>query len=313
METEKVREIKFAVLLLLQIPSIACYIGLIYHMISDKNILRALHHHAPLALLFVGFLAVIVDVSIVLNFLRTGLARPSTDTFCRIWNFIDLLFSTLVSILMLWTSIERHILIFHHHQLLNTKRKRFYIHYMPLIIIFAYLIPYYVYITFLHSCPNNFDYSQMICGGLCFYDFTPVWGVFDQLAHNIIPSILIALLNLGLWFRVLWQKNYRMRRAIEWRQHRKMILQLLPICIIYSFGYLPYGFVQCFRMIHGSTPLSTKIKDLLFYSFYLVCVLHSFASLIVMPEVYRKFFNLHSKRIFPVTIQPNQVTSKINT
>ncbi|CAF4372758.1 unnamed protein product [Rotaria sp. Silwood2] len=312
METIESRRIKFGVLLSLQIPSIACYLGLIYHITSNRVTLRALHNHAPLVLLFVGLITVIVDLSMILNFLRTGIVNPSTDVYCRIWNFIDLLLYALVSILMLWTSVERHILIFHHHQLLNTERKCFFGHYFPYCVIFGYLILFYTYIAFIHSCENHFDYYQVVCAGLCFVYDPPALGVFDQFAHTVIPSILIVILNLGLWFRVLWQKHHRMRRTMEWRQHRKMILQFLPVSILYSCGYLPFGFVQCYQAINGPTNLSLAIQQLyFFYLFYLIGTLHPFACLIGMPEIYWKWFCRRNPRVIPTCIQQKHKRNKV--
>ncbi|CAF1349580.1 unnamed protein product [Rotaria sp. Silwood1] len=56
-----------------------------------------------------------------------------------------------------------------------------------------------------------------------------------------------------------------MRRAVEWRRHRKMILQFLPVSILYSCGYLPFGFLQCYQAINGPTPL-IPTDAVIFYS-----------------------------------------------
>ncbi|CAF1219740.1 unnamed protein product [Rotaria sp. Silwood1] len=144
METDESRHTKFSILISIQIPSIICYIGLIYHMISNRPALQAVYNHAPLVMLFVGAATVLVDLSMVLNFLRTGIVIPTSDIYCHIWNFIDFLLYALASIMMLWQSIEKHILIFHYRQLLNTRKKRFFFHYAPLITIFLYLALFYV-------------------------------------------------------------------------------------------------------------------------------------------------------------------------
>ncbi|CAF4842227.1 unnamed protein product, partial [Rotaria sp. Silwood1] len=253
METDESRHTKFSILISIQIPSIICYIGLIYHMISNRPALQAVYNHAPLVMLFVGAATVLVDLSMVLNFLRTGIVIPTSDIYCHIWNFIDFLLYALASIMMLWQSIEKHILIFHYRQLLNTRKKRFFFHYAPLITIFLYLALFYVYVTFIYQCQNNFDYRKVICGGLCFVINNPALSVFDQFAHTVVPSILFVISNIGLWGRILWQKHHRMRRPIEWRRHRKMILQFIPVSILFSCGYLPFGFVQIYQAMNGPT------------------------------------------------------------
>ncbi|CAF1627600.1 unnamed protein product [Rotaria magnacalcarata] len=221
-----------------------------------------------------------MDLFMILNFLQTGVVKPSTNAYCRAWNFIDLLLYALLSIMMLWTSIEWHILIFHNQQLLNTQRKLVYVHYAPVAFIFGYLTDFYMYIAFIHQCENQFDYSQVVCAGLCVVIDTPVLGVFDQLAHTIVPSILIVIANICLLLRVLWQKHYRMRQAIYWRKHRKMIWEFLPVSVFYLCSYLSFGFIQCYHMTHGPTSLSIIIQQFyFFYLFYIIGALRPFACL----------------------------------
>ncbi|CAF2405451.1 unnamed protein product [Rotaria sp. Silwood2] len=105
-----------------------------------------------------------------------------------------------------------------------------------------------------------------------------------------------------------------MRRTMEWRQHRKMILQFLPVSILYSCGYLPFGFVQCYQAINGPTNLSLAIQQLyFFYLFYLIGALHPFACLIGMPELYWKWIHRENPRVAPVAYQTNNKTNKIAT
>ena len=67
---------------------------------------------------------------------------------CLMWWFIDYGFYGAVTVYLAWGSIERHILVFHSHQLLRTQRQRFFIHYLPLIILSIYLLalPYLIYL-----------------------------------------------------------------------------------------------------------------------------------------------------------------------
>ncbi|CAM4925519.1 unnamed protein product [Rotaria socialis] len=215
METVESCHTKFGVLISLQIPSIACYIGLVYHMLSSRHNLQKLRNHTAISMLFVGFIAVIMGLSMILNFLQTGTLKLGTGAYCRVWNFIDLLLYALLSILMLLTSIERHILIFHKQQILNAQRKRFYVHYIPLACIFGYLI-FFLYLNRFHPSMRKSIRLQSsgLCWSICFVIDTPVLGVFDQLAHTIVPSILIFIANICLLLRALWQKHYHMRQAI---------------------------------------------------------------------------------------------------
>jgi hypothetical protein len=104
--TDLTLRIKFGILLSLQIPSVLCYLFLLFHLLFKRSMRRSLNNHVFIVLLFIGL----------------------------IWNFLDLFLYSLTNVLMLWASIERHILIFHK-SILNIQRKRFIIHYLPLIIL----------------------------------------------------------------------------------------------------------------------------------------------------------------------------------
>ncbi|CAF4466116.1 unnamed protein product [Rotaria socialis] len=117
----------------------------------------------------------------------------------------------------------------------------------------------YVYGAFIYPCENHFDYHQVCCAGLCFAIENRVLGLFDQFAHTLILSTLIVIVNLGLCCRVVLQKHQRMRRSMEWRQHRKMIIQFVSVAVLYMSSYLTYGSLQCYQLINGPTNLSTTI------------------------------------------------------
>ncbi|CAF3053693.1 unnamed protein product, partial [Rotaria sp. Silwood2] len=292
----------------LQIPSIICYIASIHNILSNRNNLKALHNHGPLLLLFVGIITVMFDLSMILDFLRTGVVNPTIDGYCRIWIFFDMLLYAIVCVLMLWISIERYILIFHYRKFFDTQQKRLLIHYFPFIIIFVYLISFYIYGAFIYPCENKFDYHFVICGSLCFAFDNHILGLFDQFVNSLIPSLLIIFVNIGLWFRIFWQKHYRMRKVMEWRRHRKIIIQFIPVAILYMSGYLAYGSLQCYHMIYDPTNLSTIIQQLyFFYLFHLVGLLHPFICLIGMPAVYRKWLPKRDRHVSPAII--NQTNS----
>ncbi|CAF4344372.1 unnamed protein product [Rotaria magnacalcarata] len=299
METVESRLIKFGIFMTLQPPSIICYLASIHYILYNRSTRQALHNHGPLILLFIGLFTVIFDLSMILNFLRAGVVTPINDAYCT---------------LMLWISIERHIIIFHNQQLLDTKRKRFFVHYFPIAFIFGYLIVFYVYGVFFYPCKNQYDYQVVICNGACFAFANPILGHYDQFVNSLVPYFLIIIVNVGLWLRIVWQKHYRMRRAVDWRQHRKIILQFAPVLIVYMFGYLTFGSLQCYTMIHGPTDLSMTIQRVYFFDlFYMVGLLHPFVSLIGMPEIYRKWLPKRNRQIVPTTMNPMNRMSRLAT
>lgn len=314
METVTTRLAKFGVLVSLEPPSIICYVCLMHHILFNQASRRAIHNHGHLLLLFVGFITVVVDLNMILDFLRTGVVAPSNDSYCRTWAFIDNVLYALVCQLTLWVSIERHILIFHHRQWLNTKRKRFIFHYTPPVIISAYLTAFYAYSAFIYPCENHFDYHQVCCGSLCYFFENPSMGFFDQLANTIIPSFLIVIVNTALWCRIVWQKIYRMGQGMEWRKHRRIIVQFVPVAMLYMVGYIIYGCIQCYQLTNGSAELIMNIQRIyLFYLFYLVALLHPFFCLMGMPEVYQKWVHTRNRLIFPTGVPAQNRANALTT
>ncbi|CAF4256944.1 unnamed protein product, partial [Rotaria magnacalcarata] len=82
METAETRLVKFGIFMILQPPSIICYLASIHYILSHRDTRQALHHHGPLVLLFVGLVTVIFDLSMILDFLRTGVVTPSNEAYC---------------------------------------------------------------------------------------------------------------------------------------------------------------------------------------------------------------------------------------
>ncbi|CAF2066726.1 unnamed protein product [Rotaria magnacalcarata] len=101
METDTTRRIKFNVLMLLQPPSIMCYLGLIHHILSNRLTRQAFHNNGPLILLFIGLITVAGDLSMVLNFIRSDIVRSNINVCFCVWTFFDTLLYALVCILML--------------------------------------------------------------------------------------------------------------------------------------------------------------------------------------------------------------------
>ncbi len=122
-------------------------------------------------------------------------------------------------------------MIFHDRWLL-TKKKRFFIHYLPLIILLIYCFIYYCVIAFYPFYESS-NFQSPIIGVFvpCIYD-NGILLQWDLICHVIIPTLIIVIFSFGLLLRVLWQKS-RLRRGIEWRKQRKIIIQSLSVSILY--------------------------------------------------------------------------------
>ncbi len=127
--------------------------------------------------------------------------------------------------------MERHILIFHD-KWVSTRKKRLFVHYIPIVAIVIYCFVYYCLVYFGPFCENSFN--SFIAGGvyiLCVFNDT-ILGTWDLLFHQVIPTFIIVSFSLALSLRVLWQKR-KLNQRMRWNKYRKMTIQLLSISILY--------------------------------------------------------------------------------
>jgi hypothetical protein len=281
------QQLKFISLLLLQIPSILCTTFILYHLLRNRVSRTTLHNHPIIAILATSLLTCLTDISMTLYYLYHG-RSPTTSPFsCLLWNYIDLSVYALTSLFMAWASIERHIFIFHDH-FLSTKSRLYKYHFSPLIIIPTYVCAFYFIVIFLNRCENYFDYNQIVCGNVCFYANPPIVGISDHLLHSVLPTVTIVCFNTSLFIRVLWQKQHRIRKPIKWQQHRRMVLQLFPVALLYTCGVIPYGSVFLAQLTGFSSETSQAALGHFFYLFYYMSALLPFVCIIGMPNLYSK-------------------------
>ncbi|CAF1109657.1 unnamed protein product [Rotaria sordida] len=292
-DTIVLKNFKLGLLISFQIPSIISHIFIIYHLIFNRNLRRALHNHVILILLIINFLFITTDLSITFHFLRFGFIEKNQRNLCLAWNFLDLFLSNLSTFLMMWASIERNILVFYDRQLLNTKYKRFFFHYLPLIILIIYTFIFYIIVIFFNSSCSNieyFIYDELFCGKPCYVHKDIILSSIDYLFHKICSSILIFLFSFILLLRFLWGKRQR-NQIIRWRHHRKITIQFISISILYFIGTLP---VAISELLHIWKNLKNNIKEseiqeeFFLYFFYFISFILPFVCLLNLPEIYSK-------------------------
>lgn len=124
--------------------------------------------------------------------------------FALIWVFIDFVFEMTQIMLFAWATIERHILIFHSGSV-STKKKRFFIHHLPITLIITYCMVYYGIIIFAPPCVYTF--SNIVLYGItsnpCIYKTIPFIAKWDWIVNQIIPTFIIIIFSLALLIRVI--------------------------------------------------------------------------------------------------------------
>ena len=165
LETVTSRTIKFVIIVVFQVISICCSLFLLFHLLTKSTFHRALHNHTIIALITVSFFQTISDLPMTLDYLRAG--QASSSIFCLMWNFLALSNYAVGVWVMTWTSLERHLLIFHDH-LVATSRGRMFFHYIPLITSLTVPWIYYFVLIFFYPCTNTFYQSFLFCGWCCY-------------------------------------------------------------------------------------------------------------------------------------------------
>jgi hypothetical protein len=283
------RPIRFWIMLLFNIPSTICSLLLIVHIIFNRTQRHALYSHTILVILLFNLPIQLLDINFYLVFFHYGSVEPRRPVTCLLWYLADDGFYPGCVILMAWLSIERHILIFHDRWVSN-RRGRFLFHYLPLIIIIAYVVPYYTVVILFPPCENTYYFSTPICGASpCFHDYG-VLGVWELVMNSCLPVITECIVSTALIVRVQWQRR-RLRQSNQWRKQRRMMMQLFLVSGLNTSLNLPLYVLSLVQFSGLSSDSINEAELYFFFLAYFVNFLFPFASLCQYPELRKKIKN----------------------
>ena len=293
----------------IDVVSLACSLTVLYQMFTKKVLRESLNNHTFIALTFTGLGTQLIDVPFYVNYLRLGYVWPSTPLSCLIWWYVDIGLFEATMMLVAWASLERHILVFHE-RWLSTDVRRYLFHYFPIMIVAIYPLLFTLFCLIFITCDDAFvfNYSNAWCGfSPCFYRDT-LLSLYDTMMHWVLPNIVILFLNLTLIIRVIWHRSIRLRQPIRWRKHRKMLIQLLSISIVFIFFNLP---VDTYYILMFFKVLPEDVNPQIYAYFYLICylpvLLMPLFVLFSMPKEYwwniwkEFFFNRQQRRQIATT------------
>ena len=308
--------VQFWTFLIFQIPSVACTIFLLYHLLRHRKLREALHNHVIIILLLLTFCIEVFDDPLYIDAYRFGGYGNSfsiTIPICLMWWFIDYGFYGAITVFLAWGSIERHILVFHHQQILRTKRQRFLIHYLPLILISIYLLGFYIGVIFFPPCTNTFDFSSLSCGLSPCYEEVSYLNTWDYVVNGIFCTFIETVSSIALIVRVLWQKR-RARQSINWGKHRKMAFQLLSISCLSLTIIFPQSLIIVIQQIGGSalSDFGAAADPYFFYLYTFVVYLLPFICLGNFPHLWKKLWIFNRRRrdmVGPMTLMAGNAQS----
>jgi len=284
------RRLRFWLLLIFDIPSIICSIFVLYHLLINRTSRYALHNHTVILLLIIALLFQLTDIPWYLHFICKGSVSPPIPARCLLWWLVDLGFYNTASIILAWTSIERHILVFHD-RWVSTKRKRFFVHYLPLLILIFYLTIYYTIVIFFPPCQHTFIYTLPVCAASPCHLFHPILGLWEMGIHGCLSTILVAFFSIALLVRVIVHKRRRNRR-FRWKIYRKMIIQLLSISALYLLLNFPIMLMSVARLCGFPPDIGVETQQITFFLTYWVMFLLPFVALCSLPGLRKKLYEM---------------------
>ncbi len=282
--------VRYWLYLVPNVLSILCSLFVLYYLLFDRTLRQALNNHVFIVLLFVGLIFELVDIPLTLHYYRVGTVWRLSPGFSLFWTYIDFTLYTTQIILFAWATIERHILIFQYQWIL-TRRKRFLIHYLPLIILLIYVFVYCFIIIYFPSCKNLYFHSYI--NGVpvpCVVDKTII-GKYDLVCHQILPTFTIVIFSILLFIRVVHKKS-RVNRSISWRKQRKMAIQLLSISILYIFFNLSWTFLDLCFEIGLSVNIAYKFRSYAYFFSCYIIFLFPFVCCVSLPKLRKKLKRL---------------------
>ncbi|CAF1669759.1 unnamed protein product [Rotaria magnacalcarata] len=208
-----------------------------------------------------------MDIPFYLNYTRTGNIWPQTPASCLFWWFAATDISNMINILMAWASIERHILVFHDRYNCS-------------------LWFYYIVMLLIYSRDNMYAFTDDWCLFPCYY-YDENLAMYDTVVNSIIATPIITIFSIGLIIRVIKRKQNH-HRSIEWRNYRRMILQLVSISAVFLLFNLPMTgtvLAQVCGLPNGAAGQFEYYTD---YRYHFVSLLMPFVCLTSLPEIRKK-------------------------
>lgn len=295
--------IRYIIMQTCYIPSIACSIFTLIHLLMNRNLRSLIHNHIPLVLLIISILDSLLNHPFTLNYLRVGLVMPSTNTICLLWNFINNMFTISIYWAMAWCSLERHLLIFYS-VLFTTRRGRILFHYIPLVLTaFIYPLVFNIVVVLLYPCHNQFNMLSLFCGYTCALK-VPSIALYARIVHNFLPIFIVAVFTIGLIIRVIKQKRQARQNRFSWTRYRRMIIQLLALVALFLILTLPAATVSIIQNCCLPTFASAVQTTYLNFLVRFITIFVPFICLSLLPEIWPKLLPCKKIRVHAIVTIP---------
>jgi hypothetical protein len=277
----------------------------LYYYLKSSELRRALTNHTTIILLVINLFYLATDMVWFTYYFHTGRCISSAYIFRLFWGYIDWGGFTVQLFLVTWATIERHILIFHDH-LVATRMKRLLFHYAPPTFFIVYCGVYYALIIVLPGCQNVNMQAQLPSYTPCVFQNSALY-MFDMTANQCIPDVIIATASVSLLVRIMSQK-YRVHQQIRWRQHRRMVIQLLTVAFLYLALPTQVAFLIISNLLGWAVTVSAAHLQYSALCVYIVTLLYPIVCFASIPRLGQKFKNCFTRA---KSIRVSQLTRSV--
>ena len=259
--------VKFSLMLTLEIPAILISTLIFVHYALNRQVRSKLENHGWFVLLTVNSLLLVVDLPMAMSFYLQHGIWPALDSYCIWWTWFEFSLNTIGLFLMAWISVERHIFIFQPRAMTQGRWRKWMFHYTPIVLCLLWTPIFYMVIVVVSPfCTTVWDFNAVICGVPCYLtvDFL---GQFDFIFNIASPIIIMMLANVALVIRVIRQKR-ALHQAINWRHHRRMVLQLWIVSSLYMAFWFPLTVTQFVQITVMPSFMIDQLETILFLVYF---------------------------------------------
>lgn len=277
---------KFVVMLIFEIPAIVLSVIILLYFAFNRPARSKLKNHGWLILLILNFFQLLVNLPMPMSYYYLSYTWPPSNSYCIWWRWCEFSLASIGLFLMAWISIERHLLIFHEHLILQVRWTKWLYHFSPIIfcVLWAPLF-FFIVIVISPVCTNSYNYNSFFCGSPCYYG-EKVLSQFEFIFDLFLPVLIITSANVTLVIRVIYGKIAR-QQAVNWRRHGKMVLQLWMISSLYMGFWLP-ATIKLFIQYTFDPSFMVDQEDTMQWTTYFIPLLLPLICLVAIPELLNK-------------------------
>ncbi|CAF1292963.1 unnamed protein product [Adineta ricciae] len=296
---------RFWLFLVFIIPSVLCAFFVLYHLLFNRTLRQGLYNHVVVVLLCLGLFSELTNYIWMMVYYQRGPIWYRSNAFCAVWGFNDWALYVTYTVLLAWATIERHILVFHD-RWVSTKRKRFFLHYCPIMFLLCYCFGFYIVVYFIPPCMNEFSPWLSICiSKVCIFD-NYAFSMYELVVHQFLPFPVIVVFNILLIVRVVWQKK-SMNQRFQWRKYRKMIIQMLSISFLYIILYFPFLVVSICNLFNVTSDIFNDVLSYTTFITYFIFPLFPFVCALSLSDLRSKLLQIfhlqrNVRRVGPLTL-----------